>query len=91
MNTSFETKTNNDEWLTPPYIFEALAPFDLDVCEPIAPPWRIAPRGFNINDDGLHSDWGGVFYMVQSALWPPNKIVAQEDAISQQRNCFGFC
>lgn len=48
-----------DEWLTPPYIFEALQPFDLDVCQPISPPWLIAPKGYNKLDDGLNQDWEG--------------------------------
>lgn len=48
-----------DEWLTPPYIFKPLQPFDLDVCQPINPPWKIASRGFNELDDGLRKDWHG--------------------------------
>lgn len=48
-----------DEWLTPPEIFEALQPFDLDVCQPINPPWLIAPKGFNKLDNGLDQDWSG--------------------------------
>lgn len=32
---NFNTNTdNNDEWLTPPEIVEALGPFDLDPCSP---------------------------------------------------------
>lgn len=61
MNTAFETKDNKDEWLTPPYIFEALQPFDIDVCQPVSPPWLIAPKGFDIFDDGLAQSWGGAF------------------------------
>ena len=48
-----------DEWLTPPDIFRRLRPFDLDVCEPVSPPWHIAARGYNINDDGLAKEWSG--------------------------------
>lgn len=59
MNTAFETKDNNDEWLTPPYVFEALGHFDLDPCSPINPPWQIADVNLNINDDGLATSWGG--------------------------------
>lgn len=57
MNTSFETKDNKDEWLTPPYIFEALGEFDLDPCAPVNPPWKIAKTNFNIHDDGLSRTW----------------------------------
>ena len=32
----------NDEWLTPPYIIEALGRFDLDPCSPINRPWDTA-------------------------------------------------
>ena len=53
MNTSFETKDNKDEWLTPPFVTDALGPFDVDVCAPITPPWKIAPRSFTIETDGL--------------------------------------
>ena len=44
--------TGKDEWLTPPEIFKPLQPFDLDVCEPIQPPWRIGKNGsmFSITD-----------------------------------------
>jgi hypothetical protein len=59
MNTSFETKDNKDEWLTPPYITDALGPFDMDSCRPIDPPWMIAPFGFTILDDGLKQKWTG--------------------------------
>jgi hypothetical protein len=76
MNTSYETKDNKDEWLTPPYIFEALQPFDLDVCQPVLPPWKIAPRGFDELDDGLAQSWGGGVYMVQPTIRQTNPKVA---------------
>jgi hypothetical protein len=59
MNTAFETKDNKDEWLTPPYITEALGKFDLDPCAPINPPWHIAEKRFTILHDGLAVDWFG--------------------------------
>lgn len=59
MNVSFETKDNKDEWLTPPHVFEPLQPFDLDPCQPINPPWKIAKKGYNVLDDGLKSEWSG--------------------------------
>ena len=54
-NTNIE---NKDEWLTPPYIIEALGTFDLDPCAPIVRPWATATEHYTINDDGLNKDWG---------------------------------
>jgi hypothetical protein len=74
MNTSFERTDQKDEWITPPHVFEPLQPFDLDVCQPIVPPFQIAPKGFNINDDGLSQPWHGFVwcnppYGTQTAIW----------------------
>jgi len=60
MNTSFErTKTGKEEWLTPPYIVEALGEFDLDPCAPINRPFETAKNYFTIIDDGLSKEWHG--------------------------------
>jgi len=48
-----------DEWLTPPWIVEALGPFDLDPCAPIVRPWPTAGRHFTIDDNGLNREWAG--------------------------------
>ena len=57
---NFNSNTENkDEWLTPPYITNALGSFDLDPCQPISPPFNHARNGFNINDDGLIQEWIG--------------------------------
>lgn len=48
-----------DEWLTPPYILEALGPFDLDPCAPVKRPWPMAAKHFTIRDDGLKQVWHG--------------------------------
>jgi len=54
----FNTNTENkDEWLTPPYIIEAIGPFDLDPCAPIVRPWSTATKHYTIKDDGLNKDW----------------------------------
>lgn len=50
-------KMGKDEWLTPPEIIKSLGKFDLDPCSPIIRPWDTAKEHFNINDDGLNSDW----------------------------------
>lgn len=59
MNVSFEREAQKDEWLTPPYILEALGDFDLDPCSPIDRPWDTAGRHYTILDDGLEKDWHG--------------------------------
>lgn len=60
MPHDFNTNTDDkDEWLTPPFITEAVGPFDLDPCQPIDPPFVHAATGFNILDDGLERDWFG--------------------------------
>ena len=57
---NFNSNTDNkDEWLTPPYIIEALGKFDLDPCAPIIRPWNMAQRHYNINDNGLTKEWAG--------------------------------
>jgi len=48
-----------DEWLTPPYILEALGEFDLDPCSPIDRPWPTAKKHYTIEDDGLSQHWEG--------------------------------
>ena len=49
----------NGEWLTPPYIVEALGEFDLDPCSPINRPWDTATRHYDEWDDGLNKPWWG--------------------------------
>lgn len=55
-----ETKT---EWLTPPYILEALGKFDLDPCAPVNPPWHIAETQYTIEDNGFIKKWFGRVWM----------------------------
>lgn len=60
MASNFNTNTrNNDEWLTPPYIIEALGPFDLDPCAPATRPWDMAKIHYCKNEDGLSLPWKG--------------------------------
>lgn len=57
---NFNTNTDNEEtWLTPPSIIEALGQFDLDPCSPLERPWDTAKNHFNILDDGLAQEWFG--------------------------------
>jgi hypothetical protein len=60
MRKNFNTNTkNNDEWLTPPLVFQSLGDFDIDPCSPITRPWDTAKLHYNINDDGLKKQWNG--------------------------------
>jgi len=59
MSRHTSPKMNKDEWLTPPFILEALGEFDLDPCSSINRPWDTAKNHFTINDNGLLRDWNG--------------------------------
>ena len=58
MDVSFEgnTSTGKDEWLTPPYVIEALGSFDLDPCSPIKRPWPTAKEHYTILDKLIELD-----------------------------------
>jgi hypothetical protein len=51
------------EWLTPPYILNALGPFDLDPCAPVKRPWPMATRHFTYLEDGLTKPWEGRIWL----------------------------
>lgn len=60
----FNTNTaNDDQWLTPPWIIEALGPFDLDPCAPINRPWDTAREHYTTLDDGLSKSWHGRIWL----------------------------
>lgn len=48
-----------DSWITPKYIVDALGEFDLDPCECIPQPWRLAKQAYTILEDGLSKEWHG--------------------------------
>lgn len=52
-----------DEWLTPPWMFEELGPFDLDPCSPIRRPWPTAREHYTLEDDGLRQPWHGLVWL----------------------------
>lgn len=59
---NFNTNTaNKDEWLTPPYIIDALGEFDLDPCapDPSVRPWPTATSHYCRTDNGLRQIWRG--------------------------------
>ena len=47
----------NDEWLTPPSIIEALGKFYLDPCSPQNRPWDTAMIHYTLEDNGLLQPW----------------------------------
>ncbi len=60
MDTTHERSVRGkDEWLTPPYIMEALGAFDLDPCAPAERPWPTAKEHYTIFDNGLNKPWHG--------------------------------
>ena len=60
MPKTFNTNTENkEEWLTPPYILEALGSFDLDPCAPAVRPWDMAKNHYCKEQDGLSQVWFG--------------------------------
>lgn len=50
-------------WLTPPYVLDALGPFDLDPCACTDRPWDTAARHYTAEDDGLAQTWDGFVWM----------------------------
>jgi len=58
-NMHGEVMGGKDEWLTPPWIIEALGRFDLDPCAPIERPWDTAEQHYTLLDDGLAQPWRG--------------------------------
>jgi len=59
-NLGNETSVSaTDVWLTPPHIFKALGPFDLDPCASEDRPWDTAKTHYTIKDDGLAQPWSG--------------------------------
>jgi len=59
MGSHQSSKMLTDEWLTPPFILEALGKFDLDPCSPINRPWATAKKHYTIEDCGLKKTWEG--------------------------------
>ena len=54
-----KARGDSDEWLAPPWILEALGPFDLDPCSPVVRPWDTARRHYTMADDGFNRPWRG--------------------------------
>ena len=59
MKTFNSNTENKEEWLTPPYILEALGGFDLDPCAPEFRPWDMAKVHYCKEQDGLSQKWFG--------------------------------
>ncbi len=52
-----KTEETTNTWLTPPYIFKPLGPFDLDPCCPPNMPWKTARFMLTEEEDGLKTPW----------------------------------
>jgi DNA N-6-adenine-methyltransferase (Dam) len=67
MNVKYETlygrSPENDEWLTPPPLIEALGEFDLDPCAPVKRPWEMAKNHYTFEDNGLNKEWVGRVFL----------------------------
>ena len=64
--TAADVAMTNNEWYTPPWIFDAAGlVFDLDVCAPVAPEFRTCParRYLTVLDDGLSAPWDGLVWV----------------------------
>jgi len=48
-----------DSWVTPKWIVDRLAPFDLDPCAATPQPWPTATRMIGEQENGLLCPWGG--------------------------------
>lgn len=59
MGSHQSARMQNDEWLTPPQIINALWPFDLDPCAPWRRPWDTARHHYTMRDNGLMQPWEG--------------------------------
>ncbi len=59
-------RAGTDEWLTPPFVLDALggaSSFDLDPCSPVDRPWPTAREHFTILDNGLLKRWLGRIWL----------------------------
>jgi hypothetical protein len=67
MNVKYETlygrSPENEEWLTPPPLIEALGEFDLDPCAPVKRPWEMAKNHYTFEDNGLNKEWVGRVFL----------------------------
>lgn len=61
----------NDEWYTPPWIFEAIGvTFDMDPCSPGAPPSHVpALQHITKAENGLSVDWSSVKIKAPIMKW----------------------
>lgn len=53
--------SSQNEWLTPPWILNALGKFDLDPCAPTVRPWPIATEHYS--SSGLEHEWRGRVFL----------------------------
>lgn len=74
MNTEVMFSSKTDSWATPADFFRELDEefhFNLDPC---ADEYNHkCDRYFTIKENGLLQDWGGIFRLCKSPLWPRNR------------------
>ena len=62
MGGHHSARAKTEDWLTPPFILDALGgaeSFDLDPCASIDMPWPTAKRMLTVEDNGLLQEWEG--------------------------------
>ena len=60
MGVHQSVRSETEVWLTPPFILDALGPFDLDpAAAPTPRPWRTAATHYARTDNGLARAWHG--------------------------------
>lgn len=62
MGAHHSAMPTTEEWLTPPFVLDALGgweSFDLDPCTPAVQPWPTARARFTAADNGLNRLWHG--------------------------------
>jgi hypothetical protein len=59
MNTSFERKSQEENWITPKYIIDELGKFDLDPCASYFQKQLYANTNWYIEDDSINKQWFG--------------------------------
>lgn len=75
MSSHHSSSANTHTWLTPPYIIDALGPFDLDPCAAPEPrPWPTAATHWTRADNSLNRKWHGRVWL--NPPYGPKSVIA---------------